>query len=172
MVLDVTQTSPADWHYISEGGASIVFSYRGPPNPAFSDKVLRLRKSSRERQLKYDNIPNHNSSGEAAAEGHRSQSQSTGPEPNEVLDLDSAEDRSISFQQTVSARLIEPAFLPRLETITVEQQWLEVLSTESEGARPAERQRKDGIDTRRTNAVLATDLVGYQGLAVEIKVRV
>src|SRR5258708_6482561 len=42
---DATKTSPSDWKYVSEGGATIVFSYAGPPHPDFAHTVLRLRKS-------------------------------------------------------------------------------------------------------------------------------
>ncbi|KAI9465964.1 inositol-pentakisphosphate 2-kinase [Lactarius psammicola] len=42
----LSQTSPTDWKYISEGGATAVFSYRGLPHPALTGKVLRLRKAS------------------------------------------------------------------------------------------------------------------------------
>ena len=42
----LSQTLPADWKYISEGGATAVFSYRGLPHPILTGKVLRLRKAS------------------------------------------------------------------------------------------------------------------------------
>ena len=42
----LSQTSPTHWKYISEGGATAVFSYRGPPHPILTGKVLRLRKTS------------------------------------------------------------------------------------------------------------------------------
>lgn len=42
----LSQSSPTDWKYISEGGATIVFSYEGPPHPILTGKVLRLRKAS------------------------------------------------------------------------------------------------------------------------------
>lgn len=42
--VDVTQTNTADWKYVNEGGATIVFRYAGPTHPVFSGKVLRLRK--------------------------------------------------------------------------------------------------------------------------------
>lgn len=42
----LSQTSPTDWKYISEGGATAVFSYRGLPHPILTGKVLRLRKVS------------------------------------------------------------------------------------------------------------------------------
>lgn len=45
-MLVLSQTSPTDWKYISEGGATIVFSYKGPPHPILTGKVLRLRKAS------------------------------------------------------------------------------------------------------------------------------
>ncbi|KAH9001517.1 inositol-pentakisphosphate 2-kinase [Lactarius akahatsu] len=42
----LSQTSPTDWKYLSEGGATAVFSYRGHPHPILTGKVLRLRKTS------------------------------------------------------------------------------------------------------------------------------
>ncbi len=42
----LSQTSPTDWKYVSEGGATAVFSYRGLPHPILTGKVLRLRKAS------------------------------------------------------------------------------------------------------------------------------
>ncbi|KAG2355664.1 inositol-pentakisphosphate 2-kinase-domain-containing protein [Suillus spraguei] len=40
----ITETKPRDWIHVSEGTATIVFSYQGPHNVKFSDHVLRLRK--------------------------------------------------------------------------------------------------------------------------------
>ncbi|KAI0064725.1 hypothetical protein BV25DRAFT_1852730 [Artomyces pyxidatus] len=37
-------TSVRDWHYLAEGGATVVYSYRGPSRVAFDGMVLRLRK--------------------------------------------------------------------------------------------------------------------------------
>src|SRR5712671_3374549 len=50
MAIDISQTSPDQWSYISEGNATIVFSYNGPPHPIFTGKALRLRKALREPQ--------------------------------------------------------------------------------------------------------------------------
>lgn len=46
--VNVTQSRPQDWAYVSEGGSTIVFSYTGPFHLNFSGKVLRLRKISLE----------------------------------------------------------------------------------------------------------------------------
>ena len=148
---NVTSTSPGDWKYVSEGGATIVFSYCGPPDPVFTGTVLRLRKVSR--NLNKD-VGLHSDSGSAAFEGEEE-------EPD---------DPSISFQQKVISQLIPPAYLPRLEPVHVDQRWLEALKTVSEKVRPVERQLKDELDVHHHKGVLATDLVGGEGLAVEIKV--
>ncbi|KAJ7633015.1 inositol-pentakisphosphate 2-kinase [Roridomyces roridus] len=42
----LTDTLPTNWSYVSEGGESIVFSYKGPDNPLYTGTVLRLRKCS------------------------------------------------------------------------------------------------------------------------------
>jgi inositol-pentakisphosphate 2-kinase len=47
MAISLSETSPAQWKYISEGGATIVFSYHGPHHPILTGKALRLRKTSR-----------------------------------------------------------------------------------------------------------------------------
>jgi Inositol-pentakisphosphate 2-kinase len=51
MALRLSETSPAEWKYISEGGATIVFSYQGPCHPILTGKVLRLSKTPREGPL-------------------------------------------------------------------------------------------------------------------------
>lgn len=57
MSVDLSETSPAEWKYISEGGATIVFSYQGPRHPILTGKVLRLGKAPRG----VDGISNDNS---------------------------------------------------------------------------------------------------------------
>ena len=144
MSLDASTTEPTHWGYIAEGGSSIVFSYAGPPNNSFTGTVLRLRKVL-----------------------------------NESLSLDPAardathepDDPSIVFQHQVIQRLIAAESLPRLESVTVNREWLQQLYDLNQAKRPLERRIKDSIDLSRTKAVLATDLVGGEGLAVEIKVR-
>lgn len=44
MELTVTDTLAENWKYISEGAATAVFSYVGPPDSRFDHTVLRLRK--------------------------------------------------------------------------------------------------------------------------------
>ncbi|KAL5511328.1 hypothetical protein ACEPAH_4544 [Sanghuangporus vaninii] len=154
--ISTSSTSPDDWKYVSEGGATIVFSYRGPPHPVFSGTVLRLRKARHELNIDVPWQPDSKavvSSESVLAEGEEE-------EPD---------DPSILFQQKVTSRLIEPEFLPRLETVVVERTWLETLRVSSESDRPLERRTKDDIDVNRRKAVLATDLVGGDGWAVEIK---
>ncbi|KAH8117049.1 inositol-pentakisphosphate 2-kinase [Phellopilus nigrolimitatus] len=141
---DITSTHISDWQYVSEGGATIVFSYRGPFHPLFSGTVLRLRKtalsrSSSEERSKYEHLE---------------------AEPD---------DPSIGFQHMVTSKLIPLESLPRLETVLVDRAWLEALRNSSEHERPSERRLKDCIDLRRRKGVLATDLIGGEGWTVEIK---
>lgn len=136
----VSSSSPTDWQYVSEGGASIVFAYRGPLNAGLDGTVLRLRK---------------------CPVGTPS---STSPDFN-------APDPSVAFQQSVVAQLIESAFLPRLDPVRISRPWLQELALLAEPSRPSQRRAVDRIDISRRTAVLATDLVGNDGLAVEIKVR-
>ncbi|KAJ3922340.1 inositol-pentakisphosphate 2-kinase [Lentinula edodes] len=44
--LDLTDTYPDHWKYLSEGGATLVFSYAGPQDERFHNKVLRLGKNN------------------------------------------------------------------------------------------------------------------------------
>ncbi|KAJ7749519.1 inositol-pentakisphosphate 2-kinase [Mycena maculata] len=139
MFPSLTDTLPTDWSYLSEGGATIVFSYKGPSNPSFNGTVLRLRK----RVLGSEDEDHH----------------------SEI-------DFTIDFQKEIIERLIPRAHLPRLVPVVVGEDagtWLEALAAACEPHRPAERRRTDHIDVKSSNAVLATDLVGGQIIAVEIK---
>ncbi|CAL1694416.1 unnamed protein product [Somion occarium] len=142
MSANVTSTSPSDWKYVSEGGSSIVFSYVGAPSPDFDGTALRLRKVA--------HYP-------------------ISPETIVSEDIEEQEDPTILFQCQVIQRLIPSEYLPRLESVDVEGPWLEELARLAEEHRPLERRAKDKIDVRRRKAVLANDLVGGSGWAVEIK---
>jgi inositol-pentakisphosphate 2-kinase len=142
----VNDTEPSDWRYVSEGATTIVFSYVGGRNFNFDGTVLRLRKIA-------------------------TQSRSPLPDINELeLQPDDPDNSSIEFQRSVITRLIPEQYLPRLECVRVDRAWLEELAALHEPCRPVERRQKDRIDVRRRKAVLATDLVGGNVLAVEIKV--
>ncbi|KAF9268954.1 hypothetical protein L218DRAFT_954378 [Marasmius fiardii PR-910] len=184
---DITTTSPeTDWKYVSEGGATIVFSYIGPPNPAFDGMVLRLRK-----------IPN-------VPVGVRdSDSSDTDEEDSE----EEEEDPTISFQRRCMSRLIPSDHLPRLQSVivradpvpsvsidgetgvyTYKQQktrtmpgdfygpphfhsnrWLRGIGKAHDAERPEGRRKTGGVDVHKQKGVLATDLVGGNGISVEIK---
>jgi inositol-pentakisphosphate 2-kinase len=145
----VTDTYPQHWKYLSEGGATIVFTYVGPSNAMWDNMVLRLRKSRTPAvQQANDDL---------AGEDHDGKQ-------------DEPDDPSIEFQKKCMERLIHKKHLPCLESISVSRQWLEALVALHESERPMERREKDQIDTSRTKAVLATDLVGGEWIAVEIKV--
>ncbi|CAA7271604.1 unnamed protein product [Cyclocybe aegerita] len=141
---DILHTSPNDWKYVSEGGATIVFSYKGPPNPDFDGTVLRLRKSI---------VPANG----AKRVAHASFAQE---EPD---------DPTIEYQAKCMEKLIPPEHLPRLETVFLNKEWLRKLSDLKDALRPEGRRAKDEIDLNRKKGVLATDLVGGNWVAVEIK---
>ena len=143
----ISRTDPHDWEYVAEGGSTIVFSYNGPRCSSFDGMVLRLRKTP-----------------------HRSQSDLTAPTGKENMNLEDAEDPAVDFQEQVISRLVPAEFLPHLEHVEVEPVWLEKMIAVHDGKRPGKRRVKDGIDLKRTKAVLATNLVGSKGWAVEIKV--
>ncbi len=156
----IADTSPHDWKYISEGGSTIVFSYSGPSHPHFDGTALRLRKGpvpAHEEPEKYAQPPLAHTldEGEGVAED----------------ELEEPDDPTIVFQHTVIERLVPKKHLPRLDAVHVERRWLQELAELTEPHRPLERRAKDRIDTSKRKAVLATDLVGGQGWAVEIKVR-
>ena len=138
----ITATSPTDWKYISEGGSTIVFSYIGPPNPDFDETALRLRKVDHDASL------------------------TDTPSFEEV----EPDDPSIIFQHRIIERIFPRHHLPLLDAVKVDRPWLEQLARLTEEHRPSERRKRDKIDTHKHKAVLATDLVGGLGWAVEIKV--
>ena len=142
-LISVVQTSPQDWRYVSEGGATMVFSYIGDPllHPEFAGMVLRLRKISLEL---------------CAGE-------------NDIY-ADESDDSMIEFQHSVIERLIPPEHLPRLLSVRVERAWLQDLINQHDENRPSERRRNDSVNLTKKKAVIATDLIGGKGLVVEIKV--
>lgn len=138
--LQVADSRPEDWVYVSEGGATIVFSYRGTENPHFKGHVLRLRKVHL-----LDNSAVH-------------------------IAEEEPDDPMIAFHRDVIAYLVPQAFLPDLDVILLNESWLDALERLRDGDRPLERRKKDKIDKLRKKGVLATDLVGGEGIvAVEIK---
>ncbi|KAG9096090.1 Inositol-pentakisphosphate 2-kinase [Ceratobasidium sp. UAMH 11750] len=223
VVPNLSSTHPRHWKYISEGGATIVFSYRGPPHDVFSHSVVRLRKCVRAtpalEDIKEVGIGNSETVNEEGAivkpleiaeeseqkvkargsnESLRSvrsahsarslllnRSNTTLQAPPNDSDSDSdwqdanpdadngADDQpdapTIEFQTRVTSRLVPLCYLPRLETARMGRRWVEELARIGERARPEARRRVDGIDVARRKGVLADDLVGWEGWAVEIK---
>ncbi|TFK30038.1 inositol-pentakisphosphate 2-kinase [Coprinopsis marcescibilis] len=147
----IGQTTPGDWRYVSEGGATIVFSYRGPDNPNFNGTVLRLRKAL---------VPVFRK---------RSNTIEDASARPDTLDEEEPDDPTIEYQTKCMSRLIPLEHLPRLETVDLDRDWLERLVASQNLNRPEVRRGKDGIDVNRKKGVLATDLVGGNWLAVEIK---
>jgi inositol-pentakisphosphate 2-kinase len=137
MPFSLSQTSPSEWKYISEGAATVVFSYNGPHHPILSGRVLRLRKAPRE-----GHDPRHSAS----------------------------DDNLVAFQQCVVSRLLDPSYLPDLQTIPLQADWVEALSIHHESFRPQERRSTSVIDCSRQTGVLAPDLISGLSCAVEVKV--
>jgi inositol-pentakisphosphate 2-kinase len=140
MAFSLSHTSPSQWKYISEGGATIVFSYCGPHHPILTGKVLRLRKAPRE--------------------GHGYPHSTSDDNP----------DLTVAFQQNVISRLLDPCYLPDLQIIPLQADWVEALSIHHESFRPQERRSTSVIDSSRHTGVLAQDLIGGLSCAVEVKV--
>ncbi|EMD38175.1 hypothetical protein CERSUDRAFT_152861 [Gelatoporia subvermispora B] len=143
--VSVASTSPQDWRYIAEGGATMVFGYVGPAHPVFDGTALRLRKTVHGVR---DVDPEESSQGQ---------------------DGEGPDDPSVVFQNAVIARLVSREYLPRLEHVLVEKTWLEELDRISDERRPPKRRAVDKIDVTRKKAVLADNLIGGDGLVVEIK---
>ncbi|KAK1218156.1 hypothetical protein PQX77_019176 [Marasmius sp. AFHP31] len=193
---DITLTNPiTDWKYVSEGGATIVFSYIGPSNPSFDGMVLRLRKQP--------NVP----VGVRDSDSDSSSSDSDGEESED-------EDPSISFQRQCMSRLIPKEHLPRLQStllrmdpvrsISVDEKtgvytypyqdekkrkmpgsypihgpphihsnrWARALAKAHEHERPENRKRTGGVDVHKHKGVLATDLIGGNGERVSVEIKV
>ncbi|OAX39358.1 hypothetical protein K503DRAFT_769548 [Rhizopogon vinicolor AM-OR11-026] len=141
----VTETKPEDWAYVSEGGATIVFSYRGPHNVQFSGHVLRLRKVTL---------------------GESSDASNDAPLDATIEELD---DPMVAFQENIVSKLVPSEFLPRLVVVLLDREWLKLLVELHDGDRPAERRQTDHVDFHRKKGVLATDLIGGTPIAIEIK---
>jgi inositol-pentakisphosphate 2-kinase len=156
-MLSVTQTLPSHWKYVSEGGATIVFSYVGPPDTGFEGTVLRLRKALVPVPL----ATQENNEALRAPGAGASSTNATDNEPD---------DPTIEYQVKCMSRLIPLDHLPRLETVALDEPWLNKLVAIQNLERPEVRREKDGIDLDRKKGVLATDLVGGNWLAAEIKV--
>ncbi|KAH9857225.1 inositol-pentakisphosphate 2-kinase [Lenzites betulinus] len=156
-LLRIAETAPEHWKYISEGGSTIVFSYTGPPDARFSGTALRLRKAP---------VSAHSDIFGAHEDTNGNSNTQTAAEQEEE---DEPDDPTVIFQRAVIERLVPAAHLPQLRSVRVERAWLARLAAGTELLRPAERRARDAIDTGRRKAVLATDLVGGEGWAVEIK---
>ena len=143
MAVSLSCTSPAQWKYISEGGATIVFSYIGPHHAIFTGKALRLRKTSRE-------------------EGPDKLHPVSGDQP----------DFSITFQQRIISRLLDSSYLPDLQVVALQAEWVEAFSSYHESFRPRGRRSISTIDYSRRTGVLAPDLIGGSYCAVEVKVNI
>ncbi|KAI0647391.1 inositol-pentakisphosphate 2-kinase [Trametes meyenii] len=154
----IAETAPHDWKYVAEGGSTIVFSYAGPPHADFDGTALRLRKRP---------VP-QTGEGNKDAEQRQQSRKGGGEEDGEDAEGE-PDDPTIVFQRRVIEQLVPREHLPRLDAVRVDRAWLQELADAMEGLRPPERRAKDRIDTQKRKAVLATDLVGGEGWAVEIK---
>ena len=139
----VSQSLIEDWKYLAEGGSTIVFAYIGPAHYIISNKVLRLRKVK-----------------------HQTTGTTEDALAPPLIDFD---DPAIAFQETVIRRLIPDELLPLLEVVSVDRNWVQCLAEAAEAHRPEARRLVDRIDLDRGTAVVADNLIGGAGLAVEVK---
>ncbi|KZP01043.1 hypothetical protein CALVIDRAFT_464456, partial [Calocera viscosa TUFC12733] len=75
---------------------------------------------------------------------------------------------ALAWQKEVIGRLLPEEVLPQLELVHLDSGWLRALVEHVEPARPTFR-RADGIDINASTGILATDLIGGETIAVEIK---
>lgn len=81
-----------------------------------------------------------------------------------------SDDNLVAFQQCVVSRLLDPSCLPDLQSIPLQADWVQALSSHHESFRPQERRKTSVIDCSRQTGILAPDLIGGQSCAVEVKV--
>lgn len=152
--------APTDWHYLAEGGANLVLSYRGPAeNSHLLGRVLRLRKRPRPRastQQKQQQQPLF----DGATEG---------------------QDPAVFLYRTAVSKLFNPPdeAVARLQEVVLPAHFLERGQPVWALSRPQGRTADDELDLSRKTAVLAESMVqselaavdtSLDILAVEIKV--
>jgi hypothetical protein len=81
--------------------------------------------------------------------------------------LQDSDDPIFDSQEYVNSHLVPAEFLPHLEHVEVER--AEAVAVHDE-KRPAKGRAKGIIDLKRKRAVLATDLIGSKGRAIEMMV--
>jgi inositol-pentakisphosphate 2-kinase len=140
--LFIQHSSPSQWRYVSEGGATIVFAHDDLTHSEYSAKVLRLRKA-----------PAIDSSSVVA---------------NTIVD--EPDDPIVAFQHIIMERIIPPIHLPQLEHVQLSLPWLKELHHLQDHLRPEGRRAEGIIDFSRRKAILATNLITGNIISVEIKV--
>src|ERR1700761_5571270 len=139
MSLSVTSTLVTHWKYLNEGGASLVLAYTGPSDIRFDNSILRLRKSPIHPSTPHQPIPTP------------------------------ADDPTVVFQAHVISPLLNSRYLPTLHIVALGPLWLSELARSIHDLRPKTRSDADQIDLTRASGVLATNVIGTTGIAVEIK---
>ncbi|TFK54667.1 hypothetical protein OE88DRAFT_1777565 [Heliocybe sulcata] len=160
LIHTISDTDPNDWQYLSEGGATLVLSYRGAPDARFDGMVLRLKKIAL-------CSPNDHSN-----EDHSERSSTIISDRRNNKGEDEDEDSSVSSIQChnrIIRRLIPDRYLPRLSLIGTDPAWLSQLADLIQPSRPVLRRKKDAIDISAVQAILATDLTANESWSLEIK---
>ena len=140
MTVCLSETSPAVWKYVSEGGATIVFSYQGPCHPILTGRVLRLSKTP--------------------CQGVGTPLRVSNDQPG----------LAVEFQQKIISRLLHPSHLVNLQVVALESRWVEAFAIYHESSRPQERRSTSNIDRTNYTGLLAPDLISGLSCVVEIKV--
>ncbi|KZT26624.1 hypothetical protein NEOLEDRAFT_1132166 [Neolentinus lepideus HHB14362 ss-1] len=156
----VLDTNPKDWSYLSEGGATMVLSYRGPPDPRFDGMVLRLKKTAV--------LPLNSQLDNALTTGLLTRVHDDTGDKREG-NYEDPGISSIQCQNKIIRQLIPERYLPRLSLIRTDPVWLSQLADLIQPSRPVLRCQHDVIDTLSNQAILATDLTAGEGWSVEIK---
>ncbi|KAH9966403.1 inositol-pentakisphosphate 2-kinase [Russula dissimulans] len=79
------------------------------------------------------------------------------------------QDHAVVFQHKVLPRLLDRSYLPDLQTVPLQSNWVEGFSTHHEPFRPHKRRIKSVIDCSERTAVLVADLIGGLPCVVELK---
>jgi len=85
------------------------------------------------------------------------------------LHPDDQPDFSVTFQQRIISRLLDSSYLPDLQVVALQAEWVEAFSIYHESFRPQGRRSISTIDCSRRTGALASDLIGGSYCAVEVK---
>jgi inositol-pentakisphosphate 2-kinase len=147
---DIRSSQTEEWTYLAEGGAHLVFAYRGTV-PSLRNKVLRVRKSHVE-------------------------SPTCGLFEEGITTFERARGY---FANTITPALVPPELLPEEWRVSVRTDWIRALEADSLSSRPKSRTSlrsslsgdQQSLSDESIEVSLVENLLGAEGdVAIEIKV--